>query len=155
MSPMARRKATPEKRVVGIGGIFFKARNPEKLSGWYRDHLGMSINGTMATFTWNPTGRSGRNKTGYTVWSIFPSGSDYFSGKKGSPGTQRFMINYRVGNLRALLKKLKSEGVKVDEKVEEYDYGKFGWVTDPEGNRIELWEPSVSSEAPEKSVPME
>ncbi len=152
---VAASKASREKRVVGIGGIFFKARNQEKLSGWYRDHLGMSVADNLATFTWNHTGRSGRKGAGYTVWSIFPSGSTYFSGKEGSPGSQRFMINYRVRNLRALLKKLKSEGVRVDEKVEEYEYGRFGWVTDPEGNRIELWEPLASTKLPDKSVPME
>jgi len=152
---MAQKKASPEKRVVGIGGVFFKAKDPEKLSAWCRDHLGMSMTGTMATFAWNTRGRSRRSGTGYTVWSIFPSGSTYFSGKKGSSGSQRFMINYRVRNLRSLLKKLKSEGVKVDEKVEEYDYGKFGWVTDPEGNRMELWEPPASAKVPVTSVPME
>jgi len=135
--------------------VFFKAESPEKLSGWYRDHLGLSISDLMATFTWGAPRRSGREKSGVTVWAIFPAKSTYFSGKKGSPGSQRYMINYRVRHLRLLLKRLRSEGVKVDDKVEEYEYGKFGWVTDPEGNRIELWEPPETSKLPEKSVPME
>jgi len=153
---MARTKAIREKRVVGIGGIFFKAVNPKKLSGWYRDHLGMSITDlAAATFSWNTVGRSEHGRTGYTVWALFPSRSTYFSGEENPTRNQQFMINYRVRSLRGLLRKLRSEGVKVDAKVEEYEYGKFGWVTDPEGNRIELWEPPELPKLPDKSTPME
>jgi len=123
------------KRVTGIGGIFFKARDPEALRAWYRTHLGLAIDewGGMV-FRWsgpdNPTGG------GSTVWSVFKEESTYFA-----PSNQPFMINYRVDDLHALIKVLREEGCQVDEKVDESEYGKFGWVMDPEGNRIELWEP--------------
>lgn len=123
------------KRVTGIGGIFFKARDPESLRAWYRTHLGLALEswGGMA-FRWagpdNPGGE------GSTVWSLFKEDSNYFA-----PSTQPFMINYRVADLHALIKALREEGCQVDDKVEESEYGKFGWVMDPEGNRIELWEP--------------
>ncbi len=123
------------KRVTGIGGIFFKAKDPRKLREWYQTHLGLDLESWGGTvFKWaSPENPSG---TGSTVWSIFEDTSDYFS-----PGTARFMINYRVENLRALLELLRTEGCEVDDKVEESEFGKFGWVMDPEGNRVELWEP--------------
>jgi predicted enzyme related to lactoylglutathione lyase len=123
------------RRVTGIGGIFFKAKDPKALGEWYRTHLGMNVEpwGGVA-FRWatedNPKG------TGSTIWSPFDEKTSYFS-----PGKASFMINYRVENLHALLEQLRSEGCQVDEKVEESEYGKFGWVIDPEGNRIELWQP--------------
>lgn len=122
-------------RVTGIGGIFFKASDPKKLGEWYKTHLGIGVEewGGFA-FLWataeNPTG------TGTTVWSPFTQDTDYFAPSKAS-----FMINYRVEDLHALLVVLRHEGCDVDDKVEESDYGKFGWVMDPEGNRIELWQP--------------
>lgn len=123
------------KRVTGIGGVFFKAKDPKGLSEWYRDHLGINVEEWGgAAFKWttadNPTG------TGTTIWNAFTETSSYFA-----PSEARFMINYRVHDLHALLAALKSEGCDVDSKVEESEYGKFGWVMDPEGNRIELWEP--------------
>ncbi len=123
------------KRVTGIGGIFFKAKDPRKLREWYQTHLGLDLESWGGTvFQWaSPENPSG---TGSTVWSIFEDTSDYFS-----PGTARFMINYRVENLRALLELLRTEGCEVDDKVEESEFGTFGWVMDPEGNRVELWEP--------------
>ncbi len=117
-------------RVTGIGGIFFKARNPDKLREWYRDHLDLNIlTWGGATFRW-------REPNGATVWSIFPESSDYFGA-----GTQPYMINYRVENLEAVLSALRAEGCDVDPHTETSKYGSFGWVTDPEDNRIELWQP--------------
>lgn len=123
------------KRVTGIGGIFIKAKDPEALRAWYRDHLGIAVEDWGGTaFRWsgpdNPAG------TGTTVWSIFAAESDYFA-----PSTAPFMVNYRVADLDALLAALRAEGCNVDDKVQDYEYGKFGWVTDPEGNKIELWQP--------------
>ena len=125
------------RRVTGIGGIFFKAKNPKALTQWYRDHLGMNIEtwGGVA-FRWaqdNPTG------AGTTTWRAFPESTSYFA-----PSSAPFMINYRVENLRSLLATLRAEGCTVDDKVDESAAGKFGWVTDPEGNRLELWEPGLS-----------
>jgi len=115
-------------RVTGIGGVFFKARDAEALRAWYAKHLGIDVQPWgWAAFRWN-------EPEGVTAWTVLPASSDYFS--------QPFMINYRVADLAALLEALRSEGCDVAEgSGEESEFGKFGWVTDPEGNRIELWEP--------------
>lgn len=123
------------QRVTGIGGIFFRARDPEALRAWYQRHLGVTIERWGGTvFNWsgpeNPTG------TGSTVWSIFPQESGKFA--KTHAG---FMVNYRVADLHALVAALREEGCNVDDEVSDSEYGIFGWVTDPEGNRIELWQP--------------
>jgi predicted enzyme related to lactoylglutathione lyase len=123
------------KRVTGIGGVFFKAADPKALAAWYQRHLGVPVQTWGgAAFRWqtedNPSG------VGTTAWNAFPADTGYF----GS-ADNRFMINYRVADLHALLAALREEGCAVDEKVDESEYGKFGWVTDPEGNRVELWEP--------------
>ena len=123
------------QRVTGIGGIFFKARDPKALLDWYRQHLGIDVQdwgGT--TFRWHTPERP--EPDGATVWSIFKDSSNYFD-----PSTSPFMVNYRVDDLHAVLAALRSEGCDVDGKVDESEYGKFGWVTDPEGHRIELWQP--------------
>jgi len=123
------------KRVTGIGGIFFQARDPVALRDWYRKHLGIDVQDWGgAAFTWtddagNPTG-------GMTIWSVGAAGSDHFA-----PGTSTFMVNYRVDDLAALLAALREEGCNVIEKTDDSAYGKFGWVMDPEGNKVELWEP--------------
>lgn len=123
------------KRVTGIGGIFFKARDPQGMGEWYRRHLGIDVEdwGGCA-FRWrsddNPEGN------GTTIWSMMGSDATYFA-----PSSSQFMINYRVDDLHALLAALRAEGCTVDDKVEESEFGKFGWVMDPEQNRIELWEP--------------
>ncbi len=122
------------KRVTGIGGIFFKAKDPKRLGEWYRTHLGMDVQGWGgAIFHWaspeNPGG------VGTTVWSPFAEDTTYFA-----PSQASFMINFRVDDLHALLDVLRSEGCEVDDRVEESEFGKFGWVMDPEGNRIELWQ---------------
>lgn len=125
------------KRVTGLGGVFFKAQDPDKLRAWYREHLGLEFDDYGSVVFGCPEGEDER-AAAQTVWSLFPSDTKYFE-----PSSAAFMINYRVENLAALLDQLRSEGVKVDERMEEFDYGKFGWVMDPEGNRIELWEPAT------------
>ncbi len=123
------------KRVTGIGGVFFKAKDAEALREWYRRHLGIDVQAWGGTaFRWHSP--ESPNSEGMTVWNVMPQSSDYFS-----PSTAPFMINYRVEDLHALLKVLRDEGCDVDAKVDESEYGKFGWVMDPEGNRVELWEP--------------
>lgn len=123
------------KRVTGIGGIFIKSEDPERLKAWYRKHLGMDIQpwGGMA-FLWQTP--EAPNPNGATVWSVFDASSDYFA-----PSTAPFMVNYRVDDLSAVLAALREEGCDVDDKTDESDFGKFGWVLDPDGNRVELWEP--------------
>jgi predicted enzyme related to lactoylglutathione lyase len=123
------------RRAIGIGGVFFKAKNPKALGEWYRRHLGIDVQdwgGT--TFHWNDPPQ----ENGATVWSIFPASTDYFA-----PSTAPFMINFRVENLAALLETLRAEGCAVDERSQSSEYGEFGWVMDPEGNRIELWQPPL------------
>ena len=134
--------------MTGIGGIFFKAKDPQELSRWYRQHLGIAVEGNMALFTWRG-GKDGKVQ-GHTVWSIFPADTKYF-GEDGAA----FMVNYRVKDLDRVLAALHAEGVNVARKVERSEYGRFGWITDPEGNRIELWEPPKRDRAPEKAMPME
>ena len=127
------------KRVTGIGGIFFKAREAAGLRAWYERHLGLKIEDYGGTyFKWRDADNPERE--GSTSWSIFKPDTTYFG-----PGEQTFMVNYRVADLDALLEELRREGVPVEEKIEECEYGRFAWVTDPEGNRIELWEPAANS----------
>jgi predicted enzyme related to lactoylglutathione lyase len=135
-------------RVTGIGGVFFKAKDPKALGEWYRRHLGIAVEDSVVLFAWRG-GKDGRSK-GHTVWSIFPAETKYF----GEDGPA-FMINYRVKDLNRVLAELRDDGVDVARETEESEYGRFGWVTDPEGNRIELWEPPKRYRAPEKSVTME
>ena len=121
------------KRVTGIGGIFFKAKDPGTLSAWYRDHLGLDVtswNGVI--FNWGGVG----SEAGMTIWSPFAADTTYMA-----PSTSSFMINFRVADLDALLAALKTEGCDVIDKTESSEQGKFGWVIDPEGNKVELWEP--------------
>jgi predicted enzyme related to lactoylglutathione lyase len=121
------------KRVTGIGGIFFKARDAKALREWYRKHLGIDVQDWGgASLLW----KDDDAQNGMTVWSIFEGESKYFN-----PSTAPFMVNYRVADLHAVLAALREEGCNVDEKVDESEFGKFGWVMDPEGNRIELWQP--------------
>ncbi len=121
------------KRVTGIGGIFIKGRDPVALREWYRRHLGIAVEEWGGTaFRW----RDDRDGGGVTVWSIFNADSSYFD-----PSPAPFMVNYRVEDLAGLLAALRAEGCAVDERTEDSEYGKFGWVMDPEGNRVELWQP--------------
>jgi len=121
------------EKVTAIGGIFFKVRNPERMSAWYRDQLGICTEDGHADFVWREHDKP--DAVGRTVWSVFPADTDYFGSSQPS-----FMINYRVSNLERMLAQLRRNGVAV-EKIEDYEYGRFAWITDPEGNRIELWEP--------------
>ena len=125
-------------RVVGIGGIFFKARDPDALRAWYRDHLGLDVT-EWGGVTFEPALKSPAGRPGTQVWSLFPDSTKYFE-----PSSAPFMINYRVDDLDQVLAALRGEGCAVDEKVDSSEFGKFGWVMDPEGNRIELWEPPLS-----------
>ena len=123
------------ERVTGIGGIFFKSNAPDGLKEWYRQHLGItSTDDRGMIFEWRelepPQSRA------FTVWAPFPHDTDYFE-----PSTAPYMINYRVANLDRMLEQLRDAGVQVDDRVEEYSYGRFAWARDPEGNRFELWEP--------------
>ena len=124
------------KRVTGIGGIFFKTKNTDRIKEWYHKHLGLNTDDYGCTFWW----KDENGKKCSTQWSPFQGDTQYFS-----PSEKEFMINYRVENLVGLLKLLKEEGVTIIGEIEEYDYGKFGWVLDPEGNKIELWEPVDSA----------
>ena len=123
------------KRVTGIGDIFFKAKDAPALQEWYKQHLGIDVQNWGGTaFTWtdadgNPTG-------GMTVWSVAPETSNQFA-----PSNASFMINYRVEDLYAVVAALKAEGCNVLDKIDDSDYGKFAWVIDPEGNKVELWQP--------------
>lgn len=125
------------KRVTGIGGIFFNSPDPVASRAWYQKHLGIDVQAWGGTaFTW--TDAEGKPTGGTTVWSIGDATSKHFA-----PSTATFMINYRVADLHGLVKVLKDEGCNVLEKIDESEYGKFAWVIDPDGNKVELWEPPV------------
>ncbi|MCK5151980.1 MAG: VOC family protein [Candidatus Thorarchaeota archaeon] len=124
------------KRVTGIGGIFFKSKEPKKLQSWYVEHLGIkSESDGYILFKWLEKDRP--NRHAHTVWAPFQDDTEYFE-----PSKAPFMINFRVENLEKLLEELRKEGVTVIEKTIEDVNGKFGWIMDPEGNKIELWEPA-------------
>ncbi len=123
------------KRVTGIGGIFFKAKDAPALRAWYQRHLGIDVQEWGgAAFSWADA--NGNPAGGMTVWSVMSEEDESFA-----PSQALFMINYRVDDLHALVAALKAEGCNVLEKIDESDFGKFGWVIDPEGNKVELWEP--------------
>jgi predicted enzyme related to lactoylglutathione lyase len=127
------------KRVTGIGGIFFHARDPAALQAWYKKHLGIDVQSWGgAAFDW--VDEAGNPVKGTTAWSIGKAGGDQFA-----PSTSTFMVNYRVADLDALLQALRDEGCHVLEKADDSEYGKFGWVMDPEGNKVELWEPPATT----------
>lgn len=125
----------PAKRATGIGGIFFKCKEPAKVREWYKTHLGLVTNQYGSVFEW----RQGADTTkkGFTQWSPFAETTKYFE-----PSTRDFMINYRVENLEELVDQLKKEGVTIADKIETVDYGKFVHIIDVEGNKVELWEPN-------------
>jgi catechol 2,3-dioxygenase-like lactoylglutathione lyase family enzyme len=122
------------KRVTGIGGLFFKSKDPDKTKQWYKKHLGLPVNEWGVHFSWRDM--DDPDRIGTTVWSPFPADTTYFA-----PSGKQFMFNYRVENLEELLRVLAGEGVEIAGEIETYDYGKFGWIMDPDGNKIELWEP--------------
>ena len=128
------------KRVTGIGGVFFNAKDPAAMHAWYKDHLGIDVQPWGgASFDW--TDEAGNPTSGTTAWLI--GGID---SKQFAPSKSNFMVNYRVADLTALLKSLRDEGCHVLDKTDESEYGKFGWVMDPEGNRVELWEPPAAQQ---------
>ena len=117
-------------RVIGVGGIFFKAKDPDGLRAWYQRHLGFEIT------PWGGVKFPCDRPDGVTVWSLFPDVPKSFA-----PSKAGFMVNYVVDDLHALLDAMLAEGCDVEAKTDESEYGKFGWVMDPEGNRVELWQP--------------
>ena len=118
------------ERVAGIGGVFFRSERPDELARWYEEHLGLDRDEEF-------TGKVFcAREADETVWAIFPADTSYFGSRD-----KQSMINYRVTNLDAMLMQLRAAGVEVDDRVEEIENGRFGWATDPEGNRFELWEP--------------
>jgi len=131
------------EQITGIGGIFFKAQDPVRMAAWYRDHLGLANQDGNTEFLWRPHDQPA--ETASTVWSVFPADSDYFG-----PTQTPYMINYRVANLDRMLDQLRTAGIPII-KVEDYDYGRFAWITDPEGNRIELWQPITAPSPPQSS----
>jgi len=123
------------KRVTGIGGVFLKAKDAPALRAWYKTHLGVDVQAWGgAAFSWADA--DGRPTGGTTVWSVASSDSDQFA-----PSSAAFMVNYRVDDLLALVDALKSEGCNVLDRIDDSEYGKFAWVIDPEGNKVELWQP--------------
>lgn len=122
------------KKVTGVGGIFFKCKDPKKMTEWYAKHLGLNANPYGATFEWFEGVDS--TQKAQTQWTPFAENTKYFE-----PSTKEFMINYRVENLTALVEELKKEGVTIVDKMETFDYGKFIHILDGEGNKVQLWEP--------------
>lgn len=129
--------------MTGIGGVFFKARDPVALAAWYREQLGIEIQegGTYGMLPGAPSGARGE-----AVWSVFPADTKYFG-----DGAAGWMVNYRVANLDAMLQQLRAAGAWVSEKIDESDFGRFGWAADPEGTRFELWE-APAGDAPNESA---
>jgi predicted enzyme related to lactoylglutathione lyase len=132
---------TARAAVAGIGGIFFRARDPVALAAWYKAHLGITLDdgATHGMFGVRPDGTDATGTPLLTVWSAFAADTTYF----GASG-QQWMLNYRVADLDAMLAQLRAAGAVVDDRVATYDYGRFGWAADPEGNRFELWEPPAT-----------
>jgi len=124
------------KRVTGLGGVFFKTKDPKQIKEWYQTHLGMKMDDYGFSFRWHEVDKPEAKEPATTAWSPFKEDTKYFS-----PSEKPFMFNYRVENLVELLKVLKEEGVEIVGEMQDYPYGKFGWIMDPDGNKIELWEP--------------
>ena len=122
------------EKVTGIGGIFFKTKDKKALGDWYAANLGIDVQPWGAVFRWRDA--EDPERAGSTAWSLFPADTRYLD-----PSTAPFMINYRVADLDAMLAQLRAAGVEVDEKLEESEFGRFGWAMDPDGNRLELWQP--------------
>ena len=122
-----------KKRVTGLGGFFFKTKDPDRVKECYNTHLGLNTDRYGCTFWW----KDDEGEACSTQWSPMKEDTEYFK-----PSEKQFMMNFRVENLEELLKTLEEEGVQVVGEMEIYDYGKFGWILDPEGNKIELWEPN-------------
>lgn len=130
-----------ERRVTGLGGVFFRSKNPKRLANWYRQHLGLDVTTeggqTFWPFQWKQ--RRGAKRNGVTIWAPFPARSRYFGSQR-----QPIMMNYIVEDLDRVLRALRSERVEIIGGVEKSEYGRFAWIRDGEGHRVELWEPSQS-----------
>ena len=138
-SPQPEKPKPPVKteqrgRILGIGGVFFKSANRDQMREWYSKHLGLADKGGGVMLPWRE--HDDPQKEHMTVWSVFPASTTYFD-----PGHASFMINYIVDDMDALLDRLKKEGVKIDDKRMDESYGRFAWIYDPDGNKIELWQP--------------
>ena len=131
---ISNKKNTKMKKVTGIGGIFFKCKDPNAINEWYKTHLGFDTSPYGTSFEWREIDDS--TKKGLTQWNPFKENTKYFE-----PSTRDFMINYRVENLEALVQELRKQNVTIVDKIETYDYGKFVHILDMEGNKIQLWEP--------------
>jgi predicted enzyme related to lactoylglutathione lyase len=131
---ISNKKNTKMKKVTGIGGIFFKSKDPKAINEWYKTHLGFATTPYGTSFEWREL--DDNTKKGLTQWNPFAENTKYFD-----PSAKDFMINYRVADLEALVEQLKNEGVTIVDKIEDSDYGKFVHILDIEGNKIELWEP--------------
>lgn len=131
---ISNKKSEKIKRVTGIGGIFFKCKDPKAVNEWYKTHLGFDTTPYGTSFEWREVDDS--TKKGLTQWNLFAENTKYFE-----PSAKDFMINYRVADLEALVKELRKENVTIVDKIETYDYGKFVHILDVEGNKIQLWEP--------------
>ena len=123
------------EKVTGIGGVFLKMSDPKQMAAWYRTNLGIDARAGYADFHWRE--KENPERLGRTIWSLFPTNTKYFADSRS-----QCMINYRVANLDRMIEQLKRGGV-IAEKIKDYNYGRFTWVTDPDGNRIELWEPKA------------
>ena len=124
------------KRVIGIGGIFFKAKNPKTLAKWYQEHLGVPIDESFGGYAFRWDEARERPDKGYTIWSPFKEDTDYIN-----PSDKDYMFNFIVDDLEALMATLRTEGVEQVDEVMDSEFGKFAWIMDPEGNKVELWEP--------------
>lgn len=131
------RKPEMKGKILGIGGIFFKATDAAQSREWYGKHLGLTDKGQGAILPWRDKGDPQTERM--TVWSVFPATTKYFD-----PGKASFMVNYIVDDMDALLERLEKEGVKIDPKRQDESYGRFAWIYDPDGNKIELWQPPAA-----------
>ena len=138
-SPQHEKSKSPAKteqrgRILGIGGVFFKSADAAQTRAWYATHLGFADKGQGVTLPWRE--KDDPRNEHVTVWSVFPSDTKYFG-----PGNAQFMINYIVDDMDAFLDRMKQEGVKIDPKRQDESYGRFAWIYDSDGNKIELWQP--------------
>lgn len=124
-----------KKRVIGLGGVFFKSKDPAKTKQWYQTHLGIESDQYGSKFLWKSANDEVEG-TKITAWSPMAEDTDYYE-----PSKREFMINYRVHDLEGLLEELKKEGVELAGEMQTYEYGKFAWIIDPDGTKVELWEP--------------
>jgi predicted enzyme related to lactoylglutathione lyase len=127
------------KKVSGIGGVFFKCKDPAKMREWYKSNLGVPADEYGASFSWREKDRP--DSLGYTVWSPFDEKTDYFD-----PSDKPFMVNFRVDDLDGMLDQLRAAKVEIVGEVQEFEYGRFAWILDPDGNKVELWEPPAGTQ---------